>query len=134
MIEDKVNDFYYIGYEGQPEILIVFENSAEKNILKMWNGYFETLLDLMCQYESTDNGILQEYYAHEGWYEGSPWEIQDLDLAIHLFKSFNVSKVTDEQIENVKNVVPTLPEVAHQISTFLELAKTNGCSVYIEYD
>lgn len=88
----------------------------------------------MCQYESTDNGILQEYYAHEGWYEGSPWEIQDLDSAIHLFKSFNMSKVTGEQIENVKNIVPTLPEVAQQISTFLELAKTNGSSVYIEYD
>ncbi|MEK3918089.1 hypothetical protein ACMX2M_25210 [Paenibacillus polymyxa] len=60
MKEDKVSDFYYVGYEGQPEILIVFGNSAEKNILKMWNGYFDTLLDLMCQYESTDNGILQE--------------------------------------------------------------------------
>ncbi|WP_340018801.1 hypothetical protein NSQ20_31210 [Paenibacillus sp. FSL K6-1122] len=131
MIEDKVNDFYYVGYEGQPEILIVFENSAEKNILKMWNGYFETLLDLMCHYEPTDIGILQEYYAHKGWFEESPWEIQDLDSAIHLFKSFNVSKVIGEQIENVKNIVPTLPEVAHQITTFLELAKTNACSVYI---
>ncbi|KAA8753920.1 hypothetical protein [Paenibacillus sp. UASWS1643] len=134
MKEEKVNDFYYVGYEGHPEILILFERTTQKNVLKIWIGYFETLLDLMCQYESTDNDILQAYYAHEGWYEGSPWEIQNLDSAIHLFKSFNVSKVTDEQIVNVKNIVPTLPEVAHQISTFLELAKTNGCSVYIEYD
>ncbi|NUU77371.1 hypothetical protein [Paenibacillus xylanilyticus] len=57
MREEKVNDTYYVGYEG----------------------YLETLLDLMCHYESTDNGILQEHYAHEGWYEESPWEIQDLD-------------------------------------------------------
>lgn len=27
MKEDKVNDVYYVGYEGQPEILIVFGDS-----------------------------------------------------------------------------------------------------------
>ncbi|PJN57723.1 hypothetical protein PAEAM_39360 [Paenibacillus sp. GM1FR] len=79
MKEENVIDTYYVGFEGYSIIQIVFESFTEKNVLKMWNGYFETLLDLMCHYESADNGTLKESYAHEGWYEGSPWEIQDLD-------------------------------------------------------
>ncbi|KOY14297.1 hypothetical protein [Paenibacillus xylanivorans] len=134
MKEELVNDSFYIGFEGQPEILILFDNLTEKNILKMWNGYFETLLDLMCQYEPSNEGILHEYYAHEGWYEESPWEIQNLDAAIHLFKSFDMSKLTGEQIENSENIIPALPEVAQRISTFLEAAKSNGSNVYIVYD
>ena len=34
MKEELVNDSYYVGFEGQPEILILFESPTEKNILK----------------------------------------------------------------------------------------------------
>lgn len=125
---------YYVGYEGQPEISFFFESYTEKNILKMWIGYFETLLDLMTQYAPSDEDILHEYCAHEGWYDESSWEIQNIDAAIRVFESFNFNKASVEKLEQVNNIVPDLPEVAHQITAFLEKAITNGCKVCIEYD
>lgn len=58
MKEEIVNDSYYLGYEGEPEIVFVFKSSNNKQTLKIWNGYVETIVDLMCQYESFDDGIL----------------------------------------------------------------------------
>ena len=133
-MKERMNDTYYIGYEGQPEISFFFESPTEKNILKMWIGYFEMLLDLMTQYAPSDEDILHVYCAHEGWYDESPWEIQNIDAAIRLFESFDLNKASGEQLEQVKNIVPDIPGVAHQITAFLEKAITNGCKVYIEYD
>lgn len=129
-----VNDSYYTGFEGEPEIAFVLEKSNERQILKMWIGYFDTLLDLMCQYESFNDGILHEYYVHEGWYEDSPWEITNIDAAIQLFKSFNLQSVDEKTIEASSNIVSTLPEVAREIAYFLEQAKSNECKVYIVYE
>lgn len=133
-MKERMNDTYYVGYEGQPEISFFFESPREKNTLKMWNGYFETLLDLMTQFALSDEGILHEYCAHEGWYDESPWEIQNIDAAIRLFESFDLNKASGKQIEQVKSIVPDLSGVAHQMTTFLEKAKIKGCKVYIEYD
>lgn len=134
MKKEIVYDSYYSGFEGEPEIAFVFENSDERHILKMWTGYFDTMLDLMCQYEPFNDGILHEYYAHEGWYEESPWELTNLNAAIQLFKSFNLQKVNENTIEASPNIVPTLPEVASEIAQFLEQAKSNESNAYIIYE
>lgn len=134
MKKETVNDFYYLGFEGEPDIIFVFENSDERQILKMWSGYFDTMLDLMCQYESFDNGILHEYYVHEGWYEESPWELTNLDSVIQLFKSFDLQRVNENAVEVSPSIVPTLPKVAFDIAQFLENVKSNESKVYIVYE
>ena len=45
-MNERINDTYYIGYEGQPEISFFFESLTEKNILKMWNGFLRLYLIL----------------------------------------------------------------------------------------
>jgi len=134
MKREIVYDFYYSGFEGESEIAFVFEKSDERYILKMWTGYFDTILGLMCEYEPYNDGILHEYYAHEGWYEESPWELTNIDVVIQLFKSFDLQKVDNNTVEASPNIVPTLPEVASEIAQFLEQAKSNDCNVFIIYE
>lgn len=134
MKTEIVNDSYYTGFEGEPEIAFVYETTNERQVLKMWTGYFDTMLDLMCQYEAYNDGILHEYYIHEGWYEESPWELTNLDATIQLFKSFNLKKVDIRVVEVSPNIVPTLPEVAREITQFLVHAKSSESNVYIVYD
>ncbi|WP_244310632.1 hypothetical protein [Paenibacillus ottowii] len=47
MKTDKINDTYYAGFEGEPEIRVIYTNSDESYVLKIWNGYFEILLDCL---------------------------------------------------------------------------------------
>lgn len=134
MKTEIVNNSYYTGFESESEIALVYEKTNEIQVLKMWTGYFDTMLDLMCQYEAYNDGILYEYYIHEGWYEESPWELTNLDATIQLFKSFNLQNVDIAAIEASPNIVPTLPEVAREITRFLEHAKSSESNVYIIYD
>ncbi|MFD0670581.1 hypothetical protein [Cohnella sp. GCM10027633] len=134
MKTEFVNAAYYTGFEGEPEIAFVYEMTNERQVLKLWTGYFDTIMDLMCQYESYKNGILHEYYVHEGWYEESPWEVTQLDATIQLFKSFHLQSVDVKAAEASPNIVPVLPDVAREIIQFLEQARINGSTVYIVYD
>lgn len=130
MKTEIVNDSYFAGFEGEPEIAFIYEKFNERQVLKIWTGYFDTMLDLMCHYEAYNDGILHEYYVHEGWYEKSPWELTDLDATIQLFKSFNLKSVEVKEVEASPNIVSILPEVAREITQFLEQAKSNGSNIY----
>lgn len=92
------------------------------------------MLDLMCQYESFDEGILHEYYVHEGWYDESPWEITNLESTVSLFRSFSLQRVNEKAVEASPNIVDTLPAVACVIAKFLEQANCSEGKVYIVYD
>ncbi|PAE08308.1 hypothetical protein CHI12_06695 [Terribacillus saccharophilus] len=117
-----INTKYYDGFEGEPEVVLF--NDHQRFI--MWNGYFESLLDSLLDTNLEKEGILEEYYNHEGWYDDSPWMIPDVPLTIWQLKHFDLNKVN--QSENIKVV---LPELAHEIILFLENSKEK---VWIEYD
>ncbi|RAT96550.1 hypothetical protein [Brevibacillus sp. Leaf182] len=131
MKSEVINDLYYVGFEGEPEIIFMYEKSTEVQVLKLWNGYFESLLDCLVQQRPVHDGILHEYYFHEGWYEESPWEIKDVEKAIQLFKSFDVKKVTEKESSNI---IPVLPDITMNIISFLEQAIQSGNRVFIVYE
>ncbi|WP_314591081.1 hypothetical protein [Paenibacillus terrigena] len=134
MKSEVINDSYYAGFEGEPEIIFMYENSNERQVLKLWNGYFETLLDCLVQQTPVHEGILHEYYIHEGWYEESPWEIKNVEKEIQLFKSFVTNEITEEVIKESSNIIPILPALTRDIITFLEQANDSGDNVYIVYE
>ncbi|MCE5170381.1 hypothetical protein LQV63_13780 [Paenibacillus profundus] len=130
-----INDSYYVGFEGEPELVFMYENITERLELRVWNGYFETLLNFMIEQQvPIQNGILHEYYIHEGWYEESPWEIKNIKEAIQLFRSFDVIRLTEDGIKASENIVSMLPALTSDIITFLEQANDSGDRVFIIYD
>lgn len=134
MKTDKVNDTYYAGFEGEPEIRLIYKDSDESYILKIWNGYFDTLLDCLVQIESAQSNILSEYYAHEGWYEESPWEVKNIRENLQLFTSFDINNLTEEEAKSLTNILPVIPDLKNDIIILLERAVNGNGNVYIEYD
>ncbi|GGB56559.1 hypothetical protein GCM10011409_37690 [Lentibacillus populi] len=123
-----IKEKYYKGFEGEPEIEIV--NEGEK-VLRIWNGYFETLLESLFN-EEDPVGLIKEYVFHEGWYDESPWEIKDLDLAIEQFKKSDINNIRHK--EEIQNILPILPELSREIVSFLQDSKEKGKKVYIVYE
>lgn len=120
---DLLNKKYYEGFEGESELVLV----NEENKLIIWNGYFEAILDALLETNLEKEGIIKEYFYHEGWYDDSPWSIKDIKLTIKQLESFDLSKV--HQSDNIKNV---LPDLVQEIIQFLENARNEN--VVIEYD
>lgn len=118
-----INRTYYEGFEGEPDLVIAFGNQK----LIMWIGYFEAILDALLENDLPKEGIIKEYFYHEGWYDDSPWKLEDIPLAIEQISSFDIDKV--DKSENIKKV---LPDLVHEIIRFLENAKNED--VVIEYD
>ena len=84
-IKMEYQDFYYQGFEGEPEIIFKKEDNDE--ILVIWEGYFD---QIMCAIEPSPigwTGAAYYYNMHLGWYEESPWEIKDLCGMLAQFKS-----------------------------------------------
>ncbi|MCY7816190.1 hypothetical protein [Bacillus haynesii] len=89
-----INTKFYDGFEGEPELVL----TDGENKLIIWYGYFETVLDSLLDNNLEKRGIIKEYFNHEGWYDDSPWVIQDLRLTIAQMKSFDI-----HFLENAKN-------------------------------
>ncbi|KQO01104.1 hypothetical protein [Paenibacillus sp. Leaf72] len=134
MKEVLINDSYYIGFEGEPEIVFMYESLIGRHELRLWNGYFETFLDCLLEQVPVQNVILHEYYIHEGWYDESPWEIQDVEGALQLFKSFAVRELKEDENRASENITAMLPLLSVDIITFLEQANESGSRVFIIYD
>ncbi|MEC2077034.1 hypothetical protein [Metabacillus fastidiosus] len=118
-----LNSKYYKGFEGEPAL--VLDNGENKLII--WNGYFESILESLLETNLEKEGIIKEYFYHEGWYDDSPWALKDIQLTIKQLKNFDLSKVY--QSDNIKNV---LPDLVQEIIQFLEYAKNEN--VVITYD
>ncbi|MGE7112938.1 hypothetical protein [Lysinibacillus sp. NPDC047702] len=116
-----INKKYYVGFEGEPELALI----NKENKLIMWNGYFETILDVLIEINLEKKGIIKEYFNHEGWYDESPWIIENIPLTIEQLKHFDLNKV--QQSDSIRKVVPGLVQ---EIIIFLE----NAENVMIEYD
>ncbi len=129
---EHLNDEFYIGYEGYPEICFLSEKGNDRWILKLWNGYFETLVDLLCTGNAfQEYEIIQEFTKREGWYDNSPWEINNIPEAIKLFSLYDASINDDEE---VKGVLVDLPIVQNEILSFLVRAETEAHRAYLSYE
>ncbi|HAB8829319.1 TPA_asm: hypothetical protein GYT06_15320, partial [Listeria monocytogenes] len=68
----------------------------------------------------------KEYFNHEGWYDDSPWMIEDNSLTIIQLKCFDINKINQTSMKD------DLEEVVKTIISFLE--NNRFSKIYIEYE
>ncbi|MGX7418089.1 hypothetical protein ACWOFR_04710 [Carnobacterium gallinarum] len=121
-MKTMINNKLFDGYEGEAELTF----TANENKLIIWNGYFETILDNLLDCEVEKRGIITEYFAHEGWYDDSPWLIEDVNLTIGQLKYFDSSKINQNSLKK------DLDELIDVIISFLQ--DNSLTDIYIEYN
>lgn len=132
---DKINDKYYIGFEGEPEIQFIYTlHNGKKSILKIWIGYFETIMDAMITEEKELTGLVYYYSMHEGWYDESPWKIPNLNEAIEHFSKVKIENLEQEVQQTLEDVIKILPEIIKEIIIHLTKARDLQEIVYISYE
>lgn len=117
-----IDNRFYEGFDGEAEVSFV----ADANRLVIWNGYFETILSSLLDCGLEKKGILKEYFNLEGWYDDSPWIIEDVPLTISQLKSFDINKVRQTSLKE------DLEEIVKTIISFLENNRLR--KIYIEYE
>ena len=130
----KKNDIFYRGFEGEPEIAFEYSENNELQSFSMWIGYFDVILKSMMEYESQDKLFIKTYNMHEGWYDESPWEVNDIDEVICLFRDFNVDKIPNIIREQYSNLINEIPELLKALNIFLGQIKDANKILYISYD
>lgn len=84
-----INNNYYNGFEGEPEIQFICKKGYDTEVFVMWEGYFDQIMSLVKPDKEGWKGLAYYYNMYLGWYEESPWIIQDLHLALKQFESID---------------------------------------------
>lgn len=117
-----IDNRFYEGFEGEAELSFVTTDDK----LVIWNGYFETILDNLLDCDVEKVGIVKEFYNHEGWYDDSPWLIEDNFITINQLKCFNSNKINQTSMKD------DLEEVVKTIILFFE--NNSSRKIYVEYE
>ncbi|SHL34231.1 hypothetical protein SAMN02745136_04674 [Anaerocolumna jejuensis DSM 15929] len=107
-MDNEVWDFY-TGYEGEGEIqFIQILDSGNRNIIRIWDGYFDDIMDKIEPEASGWTGLAYCYNLVVGWYDESPWKIPNTIKALQQIKQtekaefrFQESKRVTEEICNL---------------------------------
>lgn len=115
---------YYIGFEGEPEIIIsIKEKGKISDFIRIWEGYFNNIM----QQVECDNGkwtSLAYYFNLEvGWYDESPWLVENVKEAYRQLNSIDINELQDIEREVLKGI----------LSCF-EYAMENQLDVFISYE
>ena len=116
-----INDKYYKGYEGEPQIR--FDSGT--NELIVWEGYIYTLMEYMFDQNLK---VLANYYSSDS---NDNWEMKNLKNAITEFDLFDVNKIAKQEWRDIAN---DLSDVAKEIADFLKKAFTQNQKVYVAKD
>ena len=120
---EKVNDKYYIGYEGYPEIQFMSTDESVTDKLIIWEGFFDEIMSKIQPSDQGWTGLAYHYHMCTGWNENSPWEVD------------NPRKVL-EQLEEIdkqgldKETVQVLEEICRLFSDALNADR----KIFIESD
>lgn len=119
---ESLNTKYYEGFEGYPEIQFIRVSiDGQKEILSLWDGYFDSIMYAIEPKESCWTGIAYYFHLDQPWFDESPWKIPDVDIVI-------------EQFENIQSLDTKTQEVLNDIIKLLRRAKTKKEEVWIIYD
>ena len=65
---ELVNRKYYDGFEGEPEIQVIYKKRNDTEIFSIWEGYFDQIMRLMLPDEQGWTGLAYCYNMFTGWY------------------------------------------------------------------
>lgn len=114
-----IDDKYYKGFEGEPEIqFIKLLKEDERQILSIWSGYFDEIMEKIEPTTNGWDGLAYYYQLQEGWYEESPWTIDNIDYAIRQFNEINegsLHETTRKVLVQIKDILQSASNAKHQV-------------------
>jgi len=122
---NSINDKYYKGYEGEPEIQFIEElGMNEKKIISIWSGYFDDVMSIVKPTDVGWEGIALHYHLSTGWYEASPWQLIDIEGTLEQFQQLDEKMLAFEKSEYLLQEICDLLQEAidnkHEIWIALE--------------
>lgn len=116
---DIIMDKYYKGFEGEPEIQIIHSFlDGRKEILQIWSRYFDNIMNAIKPEPTGWIGLAYYYHLDKGWYDESPWKVEDVGSAIDQLKKIDRTTldITSQEVlsaickmfEEVQNVKDTI--------------------------
>lgn len=99
-----INNHYYKGFEGEPEIQFIYKKNNDIKIFIMWEGYFDQIMKLMKPDKTGWKGVAYCYNMYIGWYEEEYWLIKDLRVTLKQFESIDKQKLNKEAVEVLKEI------------------------------
>jgi hypothetical protein len=82
-----INNKYYFGFEGEPEIQIIQKRNDNDYVLSIWEGYFDRIMSQMKPDKTGWTGIAYFYHLHTGWYDDDMWVDKNIIDSYNKFKS-----------------------------------------------
>ena len=121
----QLNEKYYDGFDPEPEINIY---CAPDEGLKIWEGYFETLLSGCYQGYKSEDGLLSPHCHVDGYYDEDEWLLPSIETAIHEIQAYD-----PEKIEMYGSLMQeSIKSLQKDLLQFLEKAQKEGKKVYIQ--
>ncbi|MEY8319944.1 hypothetical protein AAK894_02560 [Lachnospiraceae bacterium 46-61] len=99
-----INNKYYIGFEGEPEIQFVYKKDNVIESFIMWEGYFDQIMKLIKPDKNEWKGVAYCYNMHIGWYEEDYWRVEDLLMTLKQFESIDKQMLNEEASEVLKEI------------------------------
>ena len=122
---NKIDEEYYNGFEGEPEMIFTLvKSNGEKKEFGIGEGYLNTIIKKVKPKENGWTGLAYYYHLYIGWYDESPWLVQDIMESYEQLKEIDAEVFEDDEDKAVLMKI---------ISMFKE-AIDNDEKVYITYE
>ncbi|WP_026893017.1 hypothetical protein [Lacrimispora aerotolerans] len=106
---EHLNNKYYLGFEGEPEIIFtVVKQDNEKSGLSLWSGYFDNIMQQITPVEGKWTALSYYYNLNIGWYDESPWLIENIEGAYEQFKGIDKNKLDELELEILEKILELL--------------------------
>ncbi len=121
----KTDERYYKGFEGDPEIIFELEKqNREEYEFGIWEGFFRRIIKKAQPKEGYWTGLAYYYHLDKGWYEESPWQVENLKEAYE-----QLAEIDKDSLE-----YPEEKEILEIILGMFREAIEKGYKMYISYE
>ena len=121
----KVNEKYYDGFEGEPEITFcLMENDIIIEKVGIWDGYFNEIMKLVRPEKEGWTGLAYFYHLYTGWYEEDNWLVPNISEAYRQLVNIDSNELVNREEKEVLILV---------LNLFKHALDNNG-RIYILYD
>lgn len=101
-----INKKYYLGFEGEPEIILtVIQQNDKKSGISLWSGYFNNIMQQIEPVEGRWTALAYYYNLDIGWYDESPWFVDNILDAYEQFKGIDKYKLDTAEQEILEQIL-----------------------------
>lgn len=99
-------DKFYNGYEGEPEIQIIKRyNQEDVVLLRIWTGFFDNIMSVIEPEESGWTALAYYYNLYIGWYDESPWKVENIEECRKQLEEVDRSKLNEKDNEVLTEII-----------------------------